>query len=473
MTHSVPDRRELSQVIELVAREAATYFEGLDDRVVRSPRHEASARSFAGSLPEEGEGAATALRELIDNGFDASVASGGPRFFHFVTGGSTPAAFGADWIATFLDQMAYAWVATPLAVQLEVTSLQWLKQLFGLPERFGGLITTGATMANFVGLAAARQWWGERQGVDVSERGLAGLPDVPVFSSGHVHASSIKTLAMLGIGRASLRKCSRDGVGSVDLEAIEEGLAKLDGAPAIVIANAGEVNAGVFDPIDRMADLAERFHAWLHVDGAFGLFARVSPRLAHLAAGVERAHSVTVDGHKWLNVPYDCGFAFVHDATLLARAFAYRAAYLVQPDDPQPTPGAIGPESSRRARSLAVWATLRAYGRRGCREMVEHHADLAQHLARRVDEAGDLERLAEVPLNIVCFRYNPGGLDEKALDRLNERLGEAILSDGRVFAGTTTYDGRVALRPAIVNWRTTEREIDDFVDIVRELAGRL
>jgi glutamate/tyrosine decarboxylase-like PLP-dependent enzyme len=253
---------------------------------------------------------------------------------------------------------------------------------------------------------------------------------------------------------------------------LERELRALNGAPSIIIGNAGEVNAGDFDPIETLADLAEEYGAWYHVDGAFGLFARVSPKSEHLARGAERAHSVCVDGHKWLNVPYDCGFGFVSDTGLLSRAFAYTADYLVQPDDPQPNFGVLGPESSRRSRSLAVWATLRAYGRQGYQEMVEGHLSLAQHLARLVDDAPDLERLAAVPLNIVCFRYNPGGLSDEELDRLNERLGGAILTDGRVYAGTTLYEGAVALRPAISNWRTRQEDIELLVRVVRELGER-
>jgi glutamate/tyrosine decarboxylase-like PLP-dependent enzyme len=239
------------------------------------------------------------------------------------------------------------------------------------------------------------------------------------------------------------------------------------------VATAGEVNAGDFDPIDRIADLAERYGAWLHVDGAFGLFAAVTPRTAGLVAGIERAHSVISDGHKWLNAPYDCGFAFVRDRTALARTFGLDAAYLPPPDDPRPNMGFLGPESSRRARSLAIWATLRAYGRNGYRELVEAHLDLAQHLAERVDAAHDLERLADVPLNIVCFRYRPPGVGDAELDGLNERLGRAVLEDGRVYVGTTRYGGRIAFRPAIVNWRTREEDIDLLVAVIRELGAGL
>jgi glutamate/tyrosine decarboxylase-like PLP-dependent enzyme len=219
-----------------------------------------------------------------------------------------------------------------------------------------------------------------------------------------------------------------------------------------------------------MAELAERHDAWLHVDGAFGLFARLVPRTRALTDGVERAHSVAADGHKWLNVPYDCGFAFVREPARLANTFTVGAPYLPSPDDPRPSPGFLAPENSRRARAFAVWATLRAYGRSGYRAMVERHLSLAQHLASRVDEAPELERLADVPLNIVCFRVRPPDVDEQDLDELNSRLGEALLRDGRVFAGTTTYDGKVAFRPAIVNWQTTERDVDMLVDVLLELT---
>jgi glutamate/tyrosine decarboxylase-like PLP-dependent enzyme len=326
-------------------------------------------------------------------------------------------------------------------------------------------------MANFTGLAAARGWWAERQGVDVDEAGMGGLPAPAILTSGYVHPSAMQALGMLGFGRSNVRKLTRDGVGRLDVEALEGAFAELEGRPAIVIANAGEVNAGDFDPIVRMAELAERHDAWLHVDGAFGLFARLVPRTRALTDGVERAHSVAADGHKWLNVPYDCGFAFVREPERLANTFTVGAPYLPSPDDPRPNPGFLAPENSRRARAFAVWATLRAYGRSGYRAMVERHLGLAQHLASRVDEAPELERLADVPLNIVCFRVHPPDVDEQDLDELNGRLGEALLRDGRVFAGTTTYDGKVAFRPAIVNWQTTERDVDMLVDVVRELAA--
>jgi glutamate/tyrosine decarboxylase-like PLP-dependent enzyme len=260
---------------------------------------------------------------------------------------------------------------------------------------------------------------------------------------------------MLGIGRES--------PSLVDLESLERDLGALGGAPAIVIGNAGDVNTGDFDPIGEMADLAEKHGAWLHVDGAFGLFARVTPTVAALAEGIERADSVIADGHKWLNVPYDCGFAFVRDPVYLRPPFQLTGAYL--PTDERPSP-----EASRRARSLAVWATLRAYGRAGHRAMVERHLALAQRLGRRVEEEPELELLAPVKLNIVCFRHRPAGLEEGELDAHNLALAEDVLADARVFFGSTRYGDKVAFRPAIVNWRTTERDIDLLADVVLELG---
>ncbi len=463
-------RHEIEEALAFIADEAMRYLATLDAQPVRLPNAEAAADSFAGPLPEEGEGALEALAALVHGGLDGTLRSAGPRFFHWVIGGSTPAALGADWLASVLDQNAAAWASSPLAARLESLCIAWLKDLFGLPTTWGGVLTTGATMANFTALAAARQWWGERHGVDTAAHGFAGLPRVPVFSSGYVHPSDTKALAMLGVGRG-VRTFSRDARGALDLGALEDALKALDGAPAILIGSAGEVNAGDFDPIDALADLAERYGAWLHVDGAFGLFARIAPASAQLAAGVERADSVIADGHKWLNVPYESGFAFVRDAALLAKVFTQTAAYLPSPDDPHPIFANLSPEGSRRARALPIWATLRAYGRAGYRSMVERHLRLAQHLAAKVDEAPDLERLADVPLNIVCFRVHPPGLDDEArLDELNRRIGDEVLRDGRVYFGTTIYDGKVAFRPAIVNWRTTEREIELLVDVVRELA---
>ncbi|RPJ43003.1 MAG: hypothetical protein EHM19_09515, partial [Candidatus Latescibacterota bacterium] len=253
---SFPTREEVREVIDLVSREAARYLESLDDRPARSGRAEAALQPFKEPMPEVGSGAVQALRLLIANGLDAAVATAGPRCFHFVIGGTTPAALGADWLASALDQMAYAWVSSPLATRLEEISLEWLQELFGIPRSWQGVMTTGATMANFTCLAAARQWYGDRLGSDVAENGLMSLPGMCVYSSGLIHPSDVKALGMLGMGRSSLTRCSAGEAGEFDLAALEASLKLRKGEPSIILAVAGEPNAGMFDPIAALADLA-------------------------------------------------------------------------------------------------------------------------------------------------------------------------------------------------------------------------
>jgi len=467
------ERESLEECLRLIADEAARYLGGVDEALVRPPTRPETLESIGGSLPEDGAGSLAALRTLIDAADAGATRSAGPRFFHFVMGGGTPAALGADWLAGALDQIAFNWVSSPFAMRLEQISVDWLKELFGLPATWSGVLTSGATTANFTGLAAARRWWGQHHGVDVEENGLSGLPPVPVFASGYVHASAVKALAMLGIGRRQVRTFASDATGVLDADALEEALRGLRGSPALLAATAGEVNAGGFDPLAVLADLAAEYGAWLHVDGAFGLFAAVSPATRELVAGIDRAHSVAVDGHKWLNVPYDCGAAFIHDAEVHHGAFSASAAYLGSEELGRPVFSNLGPEMSRRGRSFTVWATLRAYGRSGYRTMVERHLRLAQRLAEQVDRERELERLADVPLNVVCFRYRPTDVPEEELDELNRRIGQAVLDDGRVYFGTTVYGGKVAFRPAIVNWRTREEDADLIVPVVRELGASL
>ena len=466
---AVPD--ESAAALERVAAEARDYLATLAEQPVRSEASDEAAAYFGGPLPEEGAGTLATIEELLRDGTDAHVRSAGPRFFHWVIGGSTPAALAADWLTSLLDQNAGGWEASPLGGRLEQVAIQWLLELFRLPAEWSGVLTTGATTANFTGLAAARQWWGEQIGVDVSQAGLAGLPRVPVLSSRFIHVSSLKALAMLGLGR-DVTDCS-DSDGRLDPYALDAALRALDGRPAIVIANAGEVNAGHFDPIRQAAQVAHSHGAWLHVDGAFGLFARISPRSAALADGVELADSVIADGHKWLNVPYDSGFAFVRDAAYLRTTFAAGAAYLPEASDERPIFGFMGPELSRRARSLAVWATLRAYGRDGYRAIVDRCLDNAAHVAALVQEADDLELLLPAPLNIVFFRYRPPDVPEEELDELNLRIEEQILTDGRVYVGTTRWNGVVGFRPAFVNWRTRRDDAELVLETVRDLGSRL
>lgn len=465
----ISDRDQMAAALRLVEREAEAYLGSVDDTLVRPPGDQ----PLGGELPDEGVGTLRALTELISSAGAGATRSTGPRFFHFVMGGATPAALGGDWLTSTLDQVAFNWVSSPLAARLEEVSLAWLKQLFGLPMEWSAVITTGATTANLVGLASARRWWGMQHGVDVDAQGLAGLPPVPVYAGGYLHASAVKALGMLGIGRRRPQVLTRDAAGRLDVPALHQALEELSGQPAIVIATAGDVNTGDFDPLAEIAALRRVHKIWVHVDGAFGVFAALSPITRHLVDGLDSADSVAVDGHKWLNVPYDTGFAFVRDAALHGGAFAATAAYLGAEATGRPVFGGLGPEMSRRARALPVWATLRAYGRDGYRAMVERHLALAQRVADQVDRAPELERLAPVPLNVICFRFHPPGVPDDRLDELNSRLGALVLEDGRVYFGTTEYAGKVAFRPAIVNWRTGDDDVDLIVTVVRELGARL
>ncbi len=466
------DPSEAEAVLRVVMSAARRYLAEIDSLPAREPGAVAAAE-FDRPLPKFGRGASDAVRELADYVRGAAVHVDGPRFFHLVAGGSTPAALGGDLLCSVFDQHAFASMSSPAAVRLEQAMIGWLKDLFELPSEFGGVMVTGGTMANVTALATARQWCLRRLGVDAAEEGLVGAPGIQILSSGFVHSSVHKAASIIGVGRANVRTFEADATGRVDLAALEQALQKLDGRPAIVVANAGEVNAGDFDPIDEMVDLAHRHNCWCHVDGTFGLFARISPRLRHLAAGAERADSVTADGHKWLNVPFDTGFCFVREDRLFSEVFALEGAYLKDDPDAAGMLGLRGPEMSRRARALPVFATLAAYGREGYRRLVEHGAELAAELAAQVQASEDFELLAPAKLCITSFRYAPAGLDDEQLNRLNARLGEAILCDGRIYMGTTVFGGRVAFKPAFVNWRTTSREIELVLPTLRELGRDL
>lgn len=464
-------RREMDALMEQLKESIPKVVGSIDSRIALPPDSAAVLKNFHEPLPENGTGAQATIERLIELNEKAGGNVVGPKSYHFVIGGSTPAALGADLLATAYEAITYTWLLSPAGVEMETQALDWLKELFGLPESWPGVIVTGATMANFVCLASGRQWWGEQLGFDISEDGLAGKPQMPVLTSGFVHAATLKCLAVQGVGRGNVQRFCRDDFGRLDIDAMEKALVELDGQPAMMIVNAGEVNAGEFDPVKDMLDLAREHNCWVHVDGAFGLFAKASPRTAHLVEGVERADSVTVDGHKWLNVPYDSGYAFVRDYGLMARAFRYSADYLPDENSDRPTPGAIGPESSRRARSFAVWATLKAYGRAGQRRIVEHCLDITQYCAKKVLEDDQFELMNDPQLNIVSFRYNPGGMSDENLDVLNEQLGEAVLADGRYLVGTSRMGARTIFRPAFSNWRTRTEDIDEMFEMLLEVAA--
>ena len=322
------EQAETLAALRLVVEAAGPYLEELPERLVYDRAAEPLLGELGGPLPDQGLGTGAAVERLVRIGTATATASAGPRFFHFVIGGSTPAALAADWVVSLLDQNAFVRASSRLADAVETVTLDWLRQLAGLPPGWGGALTASATFANLTGLALATHWWAERHGVDATSSGLAGLPRMPVLSGGYVHPSARKALQMLGHGKDTVEVFVRDEIGRIDLAAVRRRLGELDGAPAVLIATAGEPNAGDFDPLADLADLAEEFGAWLHVDAAFGLFAALSPRTAHLTAGIERADSIAADAHKWLNVPYESGFALVREPARLGPAFGMPGAAL-------------------------------------------------------------------------------------------------------------------------------------------------
>lgn len=428
---------------------------------------------LAEPLPEHGSDASDVIQAWLDRAGDGIVASPGPRFFGFVNGGSTPAALAGDWLASAIDQNAGFWLSSPAAAQTELVVLDWLKSLFHLPADWHGAVTSGATMSNLVGLAAARQWVGSQLGFDPALDGLAGHPPIPVISSTEIHASARKALGTLGIGRASVQEVAAPG-GAIDLDELRATLGRLDG-PAIVVANAGEVNTGAFDALDKVAEIcrAHKPGVWLHVDGAFGLFAAASPRFRPLVSGIELADSVAADGHKWLNVPYDSGFAFVRDVDMLRAAFNAIGPYIAPSADTGWDPASHVPEMSRRFRALPAWCALRAYGRDGYRDLVERCCANAGSFGDWVESTSGIELLAPVPLNIVCFRVVAPDLSEAELDELNAEVTAAIQRDGRAFVTGTSWRGQYAIRAAFDNWATTQADVEILQQAVLDARNRV
>lgn len=432
---------------------------GLDAR----PVDPAPANLRPAQVPHHGVGARKALDEFAQRWEPRFSGSAGPRYLGFVTGGATPASIAGDWLTSVYDQNGSGGDNSS-AEDLERETVGWLGQLFGLGAAHTGTFVTGATVSNFVGLSIAREWLGEHQGVSVSQAGVGALGPVHVLS-GAPHSSIYKGLSMLGVGRDSLRLVpTLPGREAVDVEQLAEALAALEGRPAIVVANAGTVNTVDFDDLRAIAALKERFPFWLHVDGAFGAFAALSPEHAHLVDGLAEADSVCVDLHKWLNVPYDAAVQFTRRRDLQVQVFQNSAAYLGTPTD---NPGFVHltPENSRRLRAMAAWFTLTAYGRDGHREIVERNITLAHRLGERLAASGLVHLLAPVRLNVVCFTLPQP-------ERVHE-LARLVAETGETFLTPTVYNGQPALRAAFSNWRTTEADVDRILQAITKACETL
>ncbi|UQA56695.1 pyridoxal phosphate-dependent decarboxylase family protein [Polyangium aurulentum] len=457
------DLHGLEALLERAKNEAHAFLNRLDEL---PPAVNATPKE-ALSLPEQGLGAEPSLRLFMDRYGQELGGSAGPRYLGFVTGGTTPAALVGDWMASAFDLNA-SHPGSSAAPLVEQEALEMLRQLLALPKTFSGSFVSGATMSNFVGLACARQWVARKLGVDVAEQGLYALGPIPTLSA-TPHSSTLKALSMLGMGRGSLvRVPSQPGREAMDVDALRAQLESLGGKPCIVVASAGTVNTGDYDDLEAIGKLKERHPFWLHVDGAFGGLVACSPELAHLTRGMELSDSVTVDAHKWLNVPYDSALQLTRHPELLLEVFRNHAPYLDVRQGPAPFADQ-GPENSRRFRALPAWLTLMAYGRSGYRDILERDCRLARMLGERIEGSTAFERLAPVRLNIVCFTLRQeGGATQADIRAFLDRLRD----DGRVFVSPTVLHGVPGMRAALSNWRTTERDIEIAWSAMLEVATR-
>lgn len=456
------DKANLDTILRHTLETALSFLNSLEGRnVATSPK-----LSEGLELPNNGLGAKDALEIFMQHYGAGLSGSTGPRYFGFVTGGTTPAALAADWLTSTFDQNATGY-GDSVAPLVELETLQMLRDLFNLPNTYSGVFVTGATMSNFSGLALARQWVGRRRGVDIAQDGL----DKPVkVYAGTAHSSVYKALAMLGMGRGSLDQVAcLEGREAADVEALETNLKTLEGEPCIIIANAGTVNTVDYDDIDTLVKLKAKYPFWLHVDAAFGGFAAVSPKTEHLVKGWEEADSITIDAHKWLNVPYDSAMLFTRHEALQVEVFQNAAVYLGNPSD-EPNFVHRTPENSRRFRALAAWMTLQAYGKAGYQEMVERACELAAQLAGWIEASTEFRLLTPVQMNGVCFTF----AENPTSERINTYLAK-LRDSGDVFLTPTNLRGTPAVRIAISNWQTTRNDINtawkDMVKVFHEFIS--
>src|SRR5579859_4144090 len=429
----------------LAAERAIRYREGVGElRVAPLPGDVERLAGLGGPLPDGPTDDETVLRLLDEMGSPATVAMAGGRYFGFVNGSSLPATLAVNWLAGAWDQNAAFVVMSPVAAALEEISLGWLQELLGLPAECGGAFVTGATMANFTALAAARHALLERAGWDVEAQGLFGAPPITVVVGQEAHASLLKALGLLGLGRQRVVTVPVDGQGRMRADAFPV----LSG-PSIVCIQAGNVNTGAFDPAREICAWAHETGAWVHVDGAFGLWAAAAPEQAHLMDGFADADSWATDAHKWLNVPYDSGLAFVRDSAALRGAMSLSAAYLLQGDEREPAQ--YTPEASRRARGVEVWAALRTLGRAGVADLVERCCRHAARFAEGLSAAG-YRVLNEVVINQALVSFGD--------DDVTRRVIAQLQADGTCWCGGTVWQGEAAMRISVSSWATTDEDVE-------------
>jgi glutamate/tyrosine decarboxylase-like PLP-dependent enzyme len=455
----------LRDLLPTTAERVIRYREALaEHRVQPEVDVERFRATFGGALPAAGVGPETVVDELVTAVEPALVASAGPRYFGFVVGGSLDAATCADLLTTGWDQTAFNGVTSPAAALVEEVVGAWLKEVLGLPPQASFGITTGAQGGNSVGLAAARHRVLERAGWDVERDGLHGAPRIRVVAGEERHATIDRALRLLGVGAGAVEPVAAGPNGAIDPDALVQALGAGSGEPTIVCVQAGNVNTGDFDDLSIACEAAHRHGAWVHVDGAFGLWAAASPSLAHRVAGLDAADSWVVDGHKWLNLPYDTGFAFCADPQAHAASMSYTAAYLVgQGEGLVRAPSDFVPESSRRARGFVTWAALRELGRDGLADLIDRCCALARRFAEQLETIDGVSVANDVVLNQVLVGF--GG------DERTDRVIEGVQREGTCWMGGTTWRGARLMRISVSNWTTTEADVDRSVEAIRRVLA--
>jgi glutamate/tyrosine decarboxylase-like PLP-dependent enzyme len=451
----------LRKTLERALEHSLDYLDTLDQAPVGATADvHTLRRQLQKPLNEEGLPAEQVIDELVASVKGGILGSAGGRFFGWVIGGSTPASLAADWLTSAWDQNASLYACSPAAAIAEEVAGAWLKELFGLPAGASFGLVTGCQGAHTTCLAAARHRVLKNEGWDVEERGLAGSPVIRVLAGEHGHHTLERAMRLLGLGRANLHPVAIDAQGRLLPDALEKALSP---GPTIVVLQAGDINIGAYDDFEQLIPVARKHGAWVHVDGAFGLWAAASPKLRHLVKGVERANSWATDGHKWLNVPYDCGYAFVADPEAHRASLSYLAPYLspkLSNDEQARDQMNWNPDSSRRARGFPTYAAIRELGRNGIADMIERCCRHAKALVKGIGSLPGAEVLWESEINQGLVRF--GGDDA----RTNEVIA-AIIQTGEAYFGGTTWRGKRAMRISVSNWRTSEADVERVIAAVK------